>query len=120
MSKIFYFFLTLLIFSSCDDSKNSSLIVGNWQATEWLVNGKPSSNNTKETSFSFKDNTEYTFNYAGTIEKGNYKVVGDKLYTTPYAQQEMMVKIGKLTLDSLVFDMNRGGQSETLFLIKKN
>jgi hypothetical protein len=43
-------------------------------------------------------------------------VDGDKLYTHAEGQQEIMVKIIKLTADSLTFDMNRGGVSEKLFL----
>ena len=64
----------LFLLSSCNESKNNQLIIGNWQGTEWLVNGKPSANNAKGTSFSFTDKGEYTFDYAGTIEKGTYKV----------------------------------------------
>ena len=41
------------------------------------------------------------------------------LFTTALKQNEIMVKIMKLTKDSLVFDMNRGGQPETLTLLKK-
>jgi hypothetical protein len=32
--------------------------------------------------------------------------------------QEIMVKIAKLTSDSLVFEMNRSGTAETLILLK--
>jgi hypothetical protein len=119
MKKTFSFILLFIILYSCSDSKNSSLIVGNWQGVEWLVNGKPSANDAKATSFSFTSAKEYTYENSGVIEKGSYKVVTDKLYTTPYDQLEIMVRIAKLTADSLVFDMNRAGQDETLVLIRK-
>ena len=41
------------------------------------------------------------------------------LFTKPEGQAEIMVKISKLTNDSLVFDMNRGGTVEVLTLLKK-
>jgi len=119
MKRTFYFLLLLTALFSCSDSKNSSLIVGSWQGVEWLVNGNASVNNAKGISFIFTATNQYTYDNSGTIEKGSYKVVNDKLYTTPNDQQEIMVRIAKLTPDSLVFDMNRGGQEETLVLLRK-
>ena len=40
------------------------------------------------------------------------------LFTKPAGEKEIMVKIAKLTGDSLIFDMNRSGQSETLILTR--
>lgn len=109
----------LLFVTSCSDNKNDSLIIGNWQGAEWLANGKPSENNAKSTSFSFNEKGEYSFINAGNTEKGSYKIDSDMLFTTPEGKQEIMVKIAKLTKDSLVFEMNRGGQAESLVLLKK-
>ncbi len=105
--------------AACGDLKNNKLIIGNWQGAEWLVNGQPSENNPLVTSFSFNDKGEYSFTYSGTVEKGSYKVENNMLFTTATGQQEIMVYIKNLTTDSLVFDMNRGGQAETLTLLKK-
>ena len=52
------------------------------------------------------------------IENGKYYITNNELYTTPDGGTKMMVKITKLTQDSLVFDMNRGGQAETLTLLR--
>jgi hypothetical protein len=110
----------LLLFFSCSpDTKNNELIVGNWSGTEWLVNGSPSNLNAVGTHFTFNDKGEYTFDYAGNIQKGTYKVENDMLFTKPTNEQEIMVKIIKLTKDSLVFDMNRSGQPESLTLLRK-
>ncbi|MGG9971965.1 lipocalin family protein [Ferruginibacter sp. SUN002] len=109
----------LFILISCGDTTNNKLIIGSWQGAEWLVNGQPSDNNAKATSFTFNEKGDYTFNYGGVIEKGTYKVENAMLFTTPEKQQEIMVNITKLTNDSLVFDMNRGGQPETLTLLRK-
>lgn len=94
------------------------MIWGNWKATKWLVNGQPSEANTIKTSFNFDDKGNYTFTHSEVIETGTYKVENDMLFTTPKGENEMMVKIMKLTQDSLVFDMNRGGQPETLTLLR--
>lgn len=111
--------ICFVLLSSCGDTTNNKLIIGNWQGTEWLVNGAPSTNNAAGTSFSFNEKGAYSFNYLGNIEKGTYKVENDMLFTTPENQQEIMVNITTLTKDSLVFSMNRGGQPETLILVKK-
>ena len=110
----------LLLFFSCNNnSENNKLIMGNWSAVEWLVNGKPSDRNVQATHFSFTDKGAYSFEYAGNKETGTYKVENDMLFTTPVNQQEIMVKIIKLTKDSLIFEMNRGGQPESLTLLRK-
>ena len=105
--------------TSCGDTTNNKMIIGNWEATEWLVRGAPSESNANGTSFSFNDKGDYTFTHNGNVEKGTYKVENEMLFTTPDKQDEMMVKIEKLTKDSLVFGMNRGGQEEVLTLLRK-
>ncbi len=112
---VFIFFI-----SSCSNGENNKLIIGNWSGSEWLVDGKPSGRNTTETHFMFDDKGNYTFTYSGTAEKGTYKVENKMLFTRPENQQEIMVKIAKLTKDSLVFDMNRSGASELLTLLRNN
>lgn len=112
-------FLLTILFTSCTENKNASLIIGKWQATQWLAGGKPTTNNAAATSFTFDDKANYTFNYDGTLEKGTYKIDNKSLFTTAEKQQEIMVNITKLTTDSLTFEMNRGGQAETLYLIKQ-
>lgn len=109
----------IIVCISCDGTKEQKVIVGNWAGAEWLMNGKPSVANAKNTSFTFNDKGEYIYINGGVKTIGTYKIENDMLFTTPLNQQEMMVKIAKLTKDSLVFDMNRGGQPETLTLIKK-
>ena len=109
----------LLLFSACGSSENNKLIIGNWSGTAWLVNGLPSELNAPGTHFTFNEKGEYTFVYNDTKEKGTYKVENDMLFTTASGQQEIMVKITRITKDSLVFDMSRGGQPETLILLRK-
>jgi len=117
--KLLFGFLFISFITSCADTKNNKLIIGNWTGVEWIVNGSPSSQNPKETSFTFDDKGNYTFSYANMLEKGTYNVENEMLFTKPVDQQEIMVRISKLTNDSLIFDMNRGGQPEILILIRK-
>ena len=122
MNKIIFAFIAVFLYLlqiSCTPSENVKLITGSWQGTEWLVNGQPSGRNVQQTAFSFDGKNKYSFDYGDTKESGTYKVENDMLFTTPQGQNEMMVKILKLTKDSLVFDMNRGGIPEMLTLVKK-
>ncbi|MFC4262125.1 lipocalin family protein [Ferruginibacter yonginensis] len=112
------FILCLLSITSCVDTTNNRLIVGKWQGTQWLVNGTASTNNAAATFFNFDTAGNYQFVYDGTTQKGTYKVDHNQLFTKANGAQEIMVLITKLTADSLVFDMNRSGQSETLYLVK--
>ncbi len=116
--KPFILLVALFYFSSCSNTENNKLIIGNWSGKEWLINGSPSNRNVAETHFIFDDKGNYSYSYSGTEEKGTYKVENNMLFTKPGDQQEIMVKIAKLTADSLIFDMNRGGQTELLTLTR--
>ena len=94
------------------------MIIGKWVGIEWLVENAPSNLNAVGTSFTFDEKNNYTFDYAGNVEKGTYKVENDMLFTTPEGEREIMVRIEKLSGDSLVFKMNRGGRDEKLTLLR--
>ena len=111
-----FLIIAIILFTSCANTENNKKIVGKWAGTEWLVNNAPATMDATKAAFNFDDKGNYSFNYAGTKEEGTYKVENDMLFTKPANQQEIMVKIFKLTTDSLVFDMNRSGQAERLTL----
>ena len=112
--------ITIIFFAtSCIESGNKESIVGDWKGTEWLVNGNPSEYDATKVFFSFSTTGGYTADFGGDKEKGTYVLRDDKLFTTADEQLEVMVLISKLSKDSLVIDMNRSGQPETLTLIKK-
>lgn len=104
---------------SCIHSANKELLVGEWVGTEWLANGIPSGIDATKVNFKFQADGGYSAEIGGNKEEGTYILREDKLYTRPKGQLEIMVKIAKLTTDSLVFDMNRSGQAEVLTLIRK-
>jgi Lipocalin-like domain len=108
--------LTLLI--ACHSGEQNKMILGKWTGIEWLVDGHPSSHTPGEAVFTFNEDGLYTFEYSGNVEKGKYYVNNNELFTTPDGGIKMMVKIPKLSQDTLIFDMNRGGQAERLTLIR--
>lgn len=112
------FFIILLLVSSCGNPENDKLLLGKWHGAEWLIENKPSDYDVQNTFFVFDSTGHYTFDYSGNHEKGTYKLENEMLFTTPENEKEMMVKIALKTKDSLVFEMNRGGQSEKLTLIR--
>ena len=109
----------LLLLASCANTQNNQLIIGKWAGAEWLVNGKASGLQAQSTFFTFDDKGAYTYSYLGSGENGTYKVENEMLFTTPAYEQEIMVKIIKLTQDTLAFEMNRSGQVETLTMLRK-
>jgi hypothetical protein len=117
MKIILFAILAITLITSCTENKNASLIIGKWQAISWLSKDKAINNN--NVTFRFDDKAGYIYENDGVIEKGTYKVDNNGLYTTAEKQQEIMVNITKLTTDSLTFEMNRGGQAETLVLVKQ-
>ena len=116
---IFSLLIATFFFSSCVENKNAQLIIGNWRGADWVRSGEPAGYDADAVSFQFIDNGTYTYNYGAVKEQGTYKVENDMLFTTPEGGLEIMVKIAKLNADTLVFDMSRGGISESLVLIKK-
>ncbi len=116
---VFAYMLTIAFLLSCIDSKDKKLIIGQWTGTEWLVNNSPSAYSPENASFTFGDDGKYSFTYAGSKESGDYFISNNELFTTPDGGIKMMVKVAKLTQDSLIMDMNRGGQPERLTLLRK-
>jgi len=120
MNRLFKALPFFLLLASCSsNSVNNKLIIGNWVGAAWTVDGQEKNIDAQTARFSFDDKGNYTLQLLENKEEGTYKVENDMLFTTPAKQQEIMVKITKLTKDSLVFDMNRSGQAESLTLLRK-
>lgn len=107
-------------FLACMPSSfDEKLLQGQWQGAQWVVEGQTDQIDASTAMFSFEPGGNYTYSYNDATEKGKYFMSNNELFTTPDGGIKMMVKVQKLTQDSLVFNMNRGGQSETLTLIRK-
>ena len=122
--KINSFALILLLMTitctSCFDAKKKKLILGEWVGVEWISGSSPIPVNPQDAKFTFRDNGEYSLQFEGNVEKGKYAYANNQLFTTPEGGIRMMVKIEKLTQDTLIFNMNRGGQPEKLTLVRSN
>jgi hypothetical protein len=110
--------LLTLLFASCADRIDKKLLPGQWKGAKWIIEGIDNEIDASTAAFVFEENGQYTYTYNDAMEKGKYYVVNGELFTTPDGGTKMMVKIDKLTQDSLVFKMNRGGQAETLTLLR--
>jgi hypothetical protein len=100
-------------------SLDEKLLPGEWRGAKWVVEGQTEEIDASTAIFSFEPDGTYKYSYNDAVEKGKYFMANNELFTTPEGGIKMMVKVQKLTRDSLIFNMNRGGQSETLTLIRK-
>lgn len=112
--------LTITLFSACQkaNDKNPALL-GKWQGTEWLIFDKPGGMDATQVGFEFKEDGTYNARFGNQNQNGTWRTEKDKLYTQETGKQEIMVKLLKVDPESLEFEMNRGGQKETLKLAKQ-
>ncbi|MCC6462204.1 MAG: lipocalin family protein, partial [Saprospiraceae bacterium] len=92
---------------------------GQWQGVSWKVQGEESGRDFGAVRFEFKADDTYSAAFGNQLEKGTFRLSGDKLYTTGENKIEKMVKLTTLSADTLVMDMNRVGVSEALVLAKR-
>ncbi len=100
------------------NDKNPALL-GQWQGAEWLIFDKPSDMDASQVQFEFKEDGSYSASFGNQNQSGVWRTEKDKLYTQETGKQEIMVKLLKAVAANLDFEMNRGGQKETLKLTKK-
>jgi hypothetical protein len=113
-------FSLAMTFIACQkaNDKNPALL-GSWQGTEWLIFDKPSGMDASQVVFEFKEDGTFTASFGNQNQSGTWRTEKDKLYTTETGKKEIMVKLLKSDGTNLDFEMNRGGQKETLRLVKK-
>ncbi len=113
----------ILLLVSCQDDVtqlNEQLIIGKWKGDTWLVNDKSLTDyNASAVRFEFADDKSFRSSFGSQQETGIYRVVRDKLFTEADGRSEISVKLEYLSQDSCVMGMNRGGQMETLVLVKQ-
>jgi len=67
----------------------------------------------------FEADGTYAATFGSQNEAGTWRLEGDKLYTTAGGQVQKMVRLPRLSADTLVMDMNRAGTAETMVLVKR-
>ena len=116
--RILIIIISLLVLIACNDGVDKTKLYGQWKTTEWK---ELASNriipNTME--FDFQENGQYVLDYGSEIEEGKWWIRGDFLHTREKGQMEKKVKITKISGDSMVFHMNRGGILEQVILRSK-
>jgi heat shock protein HslJ len=113
-------FFSLLFLAACSaPSSSDTELTGQWQGTQWLVNGQASNRDASQVSFKFQDDGTYSASFGSQEEAGSYRVEGNKLYTNAEGQAEKMVEVSLSGSDTLNMDMNRAGTPETIILVKK-
>ena len=120
MKRISYFVIVLIagLAMSCGTtSKNEEAIIGRWFSQGWEREGQE----TDMTAwFEFNEDKTYRAVIQRQQEQGTWWIDGYKLFTQAEGQEKIMVKIERLEGSALELGMNRGGQSERIFLSKAN
>jgi hypothetical protein len=107
--------LLLSLLSGCTgDRAYHQAIQGEWGGYKWTA-GQEGERDASQVRFRFEEDA-YQAAFGNQEEQGSFRIEGDKLYTRAGGQQEMMVKIARLSGDTLEFEMNRGGIPERLYL----
>lgn len=110
----------MILFTACEERRAAdALLTGTWQGVEWQLDGSDSDRDAAAVKFEFDGEGAYIATYGKEVERGVYRLKGDKLYTTAKGQIEKMVALPQMTQDTLIMDMNRVGQKETLILLKQ-
>jgi hypothetical protein len=110
---------SLFFACSAADKETEALLQGRWAGDSWFIEDVLKSYDMSRIYFEFQDGNRYEARLGDSFEKGTFRVYGDKLYTQNGAAAQIVTNINKLTTDSLVINMNRGGQREQLILIRK-
>lgn len=115
----------LLIFSialwlqSCDLLYPSKKLIGTWDCVAWTIEGKPGTYDIARTNFKFKELDLYEATISGHQEKGAFYVEGDKLLTTAEGAEQVVTQIAKISVDTLILNLNRSGVAEQMVFVRK-
>lgn len=118
------FFAYILFFIISCKSENERLIVGKWQAAQFMIEDKVKPVEANVVNIEFKSEGKYVFNSTlNTHEEGKYKIKRNYLYTKDQSKEntdEKVVLIKQITKDTLVLEMFSKGQKQFLTLVKEN
>ena len=109
----------LFTLKSCDSQEELyKMLEGDWHGVSWVLEDSDRGYDASSVFFSFNEDRTYTAQLGTREEKGDYYLANQMLYTNAEDQDEMSVRVQRLTNDTMVFRMNRGGQMEILTLAK--
>jgi len=110
--------ILIFLLVSCSQKYSESDLHGAWSVKEWTVesSGKTVSN---KMDMNFEVDGQYAIDYGSKKENGKYWINGEYLHTVAEGKSEMSVRILDLKTDSLVMQMNRGGELEKVLLLRK-
>jgi hypothetical protein len=120
IKKIAIYGLLLLGLNGCFGQKKK-LLYGKWQGVAWFVNGIPTNRPVEGIVFEFKTDDTYYARFGDQEESASFTMMGNMFYTISADgnKMEKMVAFRKITPDTLIIAMNRGGsQPEELVLVK--
>jgi hypothetical protein len=109
--------LPLFLLVGCSEGTDTEL-TGQWQGTQWLVDGEASGRDASQVSFEFQADGTYAASFGAQEEAGSYRLEGNKLYTNAKGQAEKMVEVSLSGADTLRMNMNRAGTPEVLVLVR--
>jgi hypothetical protein len=111
--------LLLLLFYACgSQDKLYEMLEGDWHGVSWVLEDSDRGYDASNVRFSFREDRTYSAELGTRVEEGEYHLANQMLYTHAEDQEEMAVRIQRLTNDTMVMRMNRGGQMELLTLAK--
>ncbi len=119
MKKNALLILLLAAFGCQKTNDKNPAVIGRWQGVTWLIFDKPADMDASKVHFEFKEDGTYNASFGEQMQAGTWRTEKDKLYTMAADKQEIMVKLLVADGTNLNFEMNRGGQKETLQLIKE-
>jgi len=121
MQKLSFVLLLLCFLFSCSPV-DDDLLIGEWQASELLEEGKALDVDLQEITLSFSDENYYYTSTLNYRESGSYFINERYLFTVDTlnrASSEKAVEVQMLSADSLHLRMQEGGKERLLKLVKK-
>jgi hypothetical protein len=115
----FLIFSLALWIQSCDLMYPSKKLIGAWDCVAWTIEGKPGTYDIARTNFKFKELDLYEATISGHQEKGAFYVEGDKLLTTAEGAEQVVTQIAKISVDTLILNLNRSGVAEQMVFVRK-
>ncbi len=114
--------LCIALLTACNTSdERLPLLYGEWQGVDWTDGVNHNYERAQAVQFSFNEDFSYTATLNNQVEEGDFVFREAKLYTTASGGRkvEKVVGVPQLEGDTLVLDMNRAGNPETLILVRQ-